>query len=61
MNTVGASWLAFVPLLALVLYILVMLGVFWLAVRVVRHAWGPAVEVGALPALTSNPRFPVQA
>ena len=39
MNTVGASWLAFVPLLALVLYILAMLGVLWLAVRVVRHAW----------------------
>ena len=61
MNTVGASWLAFVPLLALVLYILAMLGVLWLAVRVVRHAWYLAVQVGALPAVTSNPRFRVQA
>jgi hypothetical protein len=39
MSTVGASWLAFVPILVLVVYILVMLGVLWLAVRVVRHAW----------------------
>lgn len=33
------SWLMLVPSFGLVLYLTVLLGFLWLAVRVVRHAW----------------------
>ncbi len=53
------SWLMLVAPFGLVLYLTVLLGFLWLAVRVVRHAWywrsASQKALGRTPLDTSDP------